>query len=58
MGVSAVRHQAIIWANVDLDKSTHMASLGHNELTKKIPYSLKLSSTVKPPVKFQSNIDI
>ena len=30
--MTAVRHQAITWANVDQDPWRHVASLGHNEL--------------------------
>ena len=32
--LGAVRQQAITWARVDQDRCDHMASLGHNELTR------------------------
>ena len=33
--MSWFRQQAITWINVDLDLSSHMASLGHSKLTHK-----------------------
>ena len=38
--LGAVRQQADTWANVDLDLCCHRASLGHNELVRKLPHAI------------------
>ena len=39
--IGAVRQQAINWANVDPNLGRHVVSLGHSELSFKIPSTRK-----------------